>query len=449
MKQILKPLLIFIFVQIFVASGKDVFAEGLSFIKEDRILIIAPHPDDEAVGTAGVIQSALRSGAKVKILYLTHGDYNEISSIFYQKKPLLLKADFIKSGQIRKTEATRAMSTLGLKEDDLVFLGYPDFGTMTIWKKHWGENKPFTNFPTGLNKVPYENDFSYGKPYLGDSIVEDIKKVTLDFKPTQVFVTPPFDLNSDHRAAYLYLNLALFELQGQFAPPKVYLYLVHAQRWPTPRKFIPTRPLDPPKKIEAKKNIQWIRQALKSEEVIRKKEALWQYKSQLAYSRNFLLSFVRANELFLEITYEEVKRDNAPTDPEERKKFNDQTPGEEVEYKIHGSELWVDAKLSSPLDRISGVGVEVFCYKQGKSFSAMPKLSFNFFTGYLFARDGTKSLYRTGIFYKIKKNKFLARIPLALLEDSDAIFVSTHAVNERLSLDFGSWRILKIGQRKN
>ncbi len=55
------------------------------FNNADRVLILAPHPDDEDIGCAGVIQRALKSGAKVKIMYLTNGDHNEFAFIVYEK----------------------------------------------------------------------------------------------------------------------------------------------------------------------------------------------------------------------------------------------------------------------------------------------------------------------------------------------------------------------------
>ena len=149
--------------------------QPILFSKESRVLIIAPHPDDETLSTGGLIQSAVEANAHVKVVYLTHGDYNEIASIFFKKWPLLTTADFIKSGQIRKKEAVAAMSVLGLGEKDLTFLGYPDFGTLSIWRSHWGETKPFRSFITRINKVPYKDDFSYGMPYRGDNVVRDFE----------------------------------------------------------------------------------------------------------------------------------------------------------------------------------------------------------------------------------------------------------------------------------
>ncbi len=203
----------------------------IRFSETDRVLVVAPHPDDETLGCGGVIQAALEAHAAVEVLYLTHGDHNEMASLFYLKKPLVVKSDFIRSGQIRMREAENAMAFLGVIKKNLIFLGYPDFGTENIWRRHWTDkNKPFRSFITRINKVPYVDDFSYGRPYRGENIAEDFEKVLLLYKPTRVFVTPPFDLNPDHRACYLYLNVALLDLGGKIPAPEVTLYLIHAHQ---------------------------------------------------------------------------------------------------------------------------------------------------------------------------------------------------------------------------
>ena len=48
---------------------------------EDRVLILAPHPDDETIGTAGVLQQAKKAGAQVKVVCFTNGDANELAFI--------------------------------------------------------------------------------------------------------------------------------------------------------------------------------------------------------------------------------------------------------------------------------------------------------------------------------------------------------------------------------
>jgi hypothetical protein len=57
------------------------------FSKDDRVLILAPHPDDEAIGAGGLIQRALSAGAKVNIICFTNGDFNQAAFLVYEKKP--------------------------------------------------------------------------------------------------------------------------------------------------------------------------------------------------------------------------------------------------------------------------------------------------------------------------------------------------------------------------
>ncbi|MFZ2640275.1 MAG: PIG-L family deacetylase, partial [Verrucomicrobiia bacterium] len=113
------------------------------FQKEDRVLILAPHPDDEIIGCAGVILHALKSGAAVKVVYLTNGDNNIYSILF--SNPLLFplrlvtitEGAFISLGRHRQEEATKAMAILGVKKEDLIFLGYPDHGTDQMFVFNW------------------------------------------------------------------------------------------------------------------------------------------------------------------------------------------------------------------------------------------------------------------------------------------------------------------------
>lgn len=137
------------------------------FKKGERVLILAPHPDDEVIGCAGVIQQALKAGAKVKIIYLTNGDHNELAFIVYEKRITIRQGEFVHMGQVRQKEAIKAMKFLGLSENDLVFLGYLDFGTFTIFSQYWQSKKPFRDLLTRISSVPYKDNPSYGAPYRG------------------------------------------------------------------------------------------------------------------------------------------------------------------------------------------------------------------------------------------------------------------------------------------
>jgi hypothetical protein len=43
---------------------------------KDRLLVLAPHPDDESLATGGLIQRATRQGLPVKVVFLTNGQNN-------------------------------------------------------------------------------------------------------------------------------------------------------------------------------------------------------------------------------------------------------------------------------------------------------------------------------------------------------------------------------------
>ena len=93
--------------------------------KEDRILVFAPHPDDETIGTGGLIQKALEAGAKVKVVCYTNGDNNELAFIVYEKRLTFRKREFLHMGEVRSKETIAAMGSLGVSPDNITFLGYP------------------------------------------------------------------------------------------------------------------------------------------------------------------------------------------------------------------------------------------------------------------------------------------------------------------------------------
>src|ERR1700730_11006667 len=76
-----------------------------------QVLIVAPHPDDEAMFASGIVYQALQSGKSVKVVIATNGDCT-VPTI----------------GSVRQQETVVAMSILGLAPEDVIFLGYPDCG---------------------------------------------------------------------------------------------------------------------------------------------------------------------------------------------------------------------------------------------------------------------------------------------------------------------------------
>ena len=44
---------------------------SLEFLPDDRVLVLAPHPDDEVLATGGLIQQALAAGAALRVIVAT------------------------------------------------------------------------------------------------------------------------------------------------------------------------------------------------------------------------------------------------------------------------------------------------------------------------------------------------------------------------------------------
>jgi LmbE family N-acetylglucosaminyl deacetylase len=176
---------------------------------DDRVLILAPHPDDEVLGCAGIIQDAVKRNLPVRIVFLTYGDNNEWSFLVYRKRPVVLPGSLRKMGLVRRSEAIAAARELGLAPEQLTFLGYPDFGTLKIWYAYWGDRPPFRSMLTRVRQVPYANAFRPGAAYRGHEILRDLTSVIREFRPTKIFVSHPADHNGDHRALYLFTRIAL------------------------------------------------------------------------------------------------------------------------------------------------------------------------------------------------------------------------------------------------
>ena len=55
-------------------------APPVTLLPQDRVLVLAPHPDDEVIGCAGVIQRAVAMSLPLRVVFLTYGDAAVIDS---------------------------------------------------------------------------------------------------------------------------------------------------------------------------------------------------------------------------------------------------------------------------------------------------------------------------------------------------------------------------------
>src|SRR5690348_6202609 len=56
------------------------------FVTSDRILLVAPHPDDEMLGAGGLLQRAFALNASVRILFGTNGEDNPWVQRYWERR---------------------------------------------------------------------------------------------------------------------------------------------------------------------------------------------------------------------------------------------------------------------------------------------------------------------------------------------------------------------------
>src|SRR5436305_151818 len=269
------------------ASGSMQLAEG------DRILVLAPHPDDEVLGAGGVLREAVRRGLPTRVVFLTNGDSNEWSFLAYRMRPVIRPRAVLAMGTMRGQEALAATAALGVPARDVSLLGYPADGTLASWRAHWGGRPPDRGRLTRATAVPYATAYRPGAPFKGEEILADLEAILRQFRPTRIFVSHPADHHPDHAALYLFTRVALWDLQGEVAAT-VHPFLVHYPGWPRTQGF-PGRELLPPDRLLA--GFHWQSRDLDAEAVTVKRLALAAHRTQYGYSTSRLLPFVRPNEL--------------------------------------------------------------------------------------------------------------------------------------------------------
>jgi LmbE family N-acetylglucosaminyl deacetylase len=269
----------------------------------DRILIFAPHCDDEVLGTGGLIMKAVALSAQVRVVQITNGD-NNIFSTDIQFKTLYPSAKrFIETGEERQQETIKAMTFLGVNENDILFLGYPDRGIRALYLTNWPNHNPYRSPATHETRSPYKLAYEKNALYSGENMLKNIKQIIRDFSPTIVIAPHMHDHHPDHRYSYEFITQAISEVYGsgdtaRGPKPDVFTYLVHYHLFPRPSGLKPEEYLLPP--FIASFDMDWYKMMLSDDERDKKYDAIRLYKSQLRTPElgRLMRSFVRKNELF-------------------------------------------------------------------------------------------------------------------------------------------------------
>jgi len=270
--------------------------------QNSRVIVFAPHNDDEALGCAEFIKKTLKNGGQVKVVFTTNGDgfKNAIQFDYYTLSPK--PSDFVKFGYTRQQESITALETLGVSRDNIIFLGYPDGGISHLWNSNWDASNPYVSAFTKVNKTPYNNSFTKGVSYTGENLALDYSKILAAYKPTCVVMPHPNDNHPDHHATNEFVKYALQKMN--YKPDQEFLYLVHRGDWPTPMTQNTSLYLVPPYKL-INTGTTWSALNLDAADIAEKASILKLYKTQTRTLGRLMSAFERQNEMFGE--YDDLK----------------------------------------------------------------------------------------------------------------------------------------------
>ncbi|MEN6425394.1 MAG: PIG-L family deacetylase [Phycisphaerales bacterium] len=418
-------------------------------------MILAPHPDDEVLGCAGIVQKAVAMNVPVHIVFFTYGDFYEWSFVVYKKRPVLTPKGVEGMGELRHDEAIAAAAALGLARNDLTFLGYPDFGTLDIWYSAWESEPPVKGILTKATAVPYKDAFRPGAPHKGEEVLHDLASLVRQFRPTKVFVSHPADHHPDHRALYLFTRVCLFDLEQDLSA-QVYPYLVHYTNWPTPQGHHPEMALVPPGILQSQAG--WSVETMSPPEMRRKRVALRAHHTQYETTPRYLDSFVRSNELFGDLSEVELRVGSparslsghgTDTDTSEVERMGEQDALlvgiVERTVRIVDGDLVLSMELTHPLAKEVGASVYLFGWRSDRPFARMPKLHVRLGPVGHEVHDMTGNVTPSQVGVVHAGRHMEIRLPLAAMGNPRRVFTDAQICAGAIPLEWAAWQTLDIG----
>ena len=225
------------------SNGADV---GNSFFETRchgiRVLILAPHPDDEINVAGNMIVNLIRARAEVFVAYSTNGDF-EIDA------------------NRRVAECVQSLKILGVKTENVIFLGYGDTYNYT-GKPHIFYAEEPVQSPAGKVETYAGggfSDYSFIKrgehsKYTRQNYLRDLKDLILDIKPDIIFCVD-FDLHADHRMLSIMFETAMAEIlsrTGNDYTPEIYKRFAYSTAFTAARDFYSNNLLETKKPIAGK-----------------------------------------------------------------------------------------------------------------------------------------------------------------------------------------------------
>ena len=255
------------------------------------ILVVAPHPDDEVIAAGGLITRACKLGFDIRVVVITNGDaYLKAAKVLARGQVPNAKT-YYQLGLTRQRESINALTYLGVRPQNIIFLGFADASLKFLLDKYW--EQPCNIGGIGTTYCPYRSGVhNPGIAYTGENLYREMQTIIKSFKPTHIIYPHEKDTHDDHKATNRLINQIVTRSRIEAV---LLNYLVHFPQWPVPRGLYQDLDMPLPPSEEAEN---WTKLKMTTDEIERKYQAILLYKSQLYTLKDFLLSFDRSSEIF-------------------------------------------------------------------------------------------------------------------------------------------------------
>ncbi|MET0618468.1 MAG: PIG-L family deacetylase, partial [Luteibacter sp.] len=170
-----------------------------------RLLVVAPHPDDESLAAGMLIQRTLAMGGRADVLLLTDGDDNPWPQRWLERRLVIDASGRARWGARRRLEVASALGRLGVPPDQLHALGWHDMQVTDALR------------------------------FRHAAAVTAVRRVIERVRPTLAVIPDLGDSHPDHGSAHVLARLAL-SAAGSMAD--VLTYMVHGTERSAPEDLL-------------------------------------------------------------------------------------------------------------------------------------------------------------------------------------------------------------------
>ncbi|HEX7326757.1 MAG TPA: PIG-L deacetylase family protein [Rhodanobacteraceae bacterium] len=188
-----------------------------------RLMVLAPHPDDESLAAGGLLQRALAYGVPVSVVYATDGENNPWPQRLLEHRVWIGPRQRTAWGRRRRAEADAALAALGAAKVSVYRLGWPDGGV--TWK------------------------------LLADTenMLATLRGLLQRERPSVLILPDLVDRHPDHSALHVLAEMAFQTMPGDGPRPACLGYLLHGRSQPgTPAHAVfSMQPAEQARKLQA------------------------------------------------------------------------------------------------------------------------------------------------------------------------------------------------------